>query len=540
MNRLTKNLSKKTSATTILSLLAMSILTFVAPSVAFGTTYYGGSFTISPHSVASGSSVTMLLTTGNGTTPSAPPPGGTTPCNASEPWTCTFLPYACTAFNYYQINQAKVVDPNGNTFMLGSGTRPGLDNFYVPRYMSQGYAPAINVSQTDSGSIPFGTAVGGFYALTSNLPNPPNNVNPEGKFYWWTIGSTNAYGDGKRLDLNPSIVPTTVVGTYEYDLEGLVFCGGNHFFFDAPMFFNVTQVYRPTLATTATPSHITLPSNQTVVDTATVSGGSPSLAGTLNFSLFFGNSCVGTPVYTKNLVPLVSGSASSGPAIPSGGWEVGNYTWQVSFKATDPSDTSIAPQCGGNGEVVTVTAPQSLATRTPGYWATHFNFTQYIFTHQLGGSMHVGPCLTINDMDDLMGGFWANIAKTSTGVDRSLVPGANYGTNLDQMRMQLAQQLIAAILNNAADGSTPANITLAQAGIDFCSGNVAKLNADITILDAFNNSGDTIAFPPGTPGLSLQNISIGGKAAKALSDFAFWNILPGDTGYPISTDSGWS
>ncbi len=435
-----------------------------------------------------------------------------------------------------------MVDPHGNTFMLGSGTRPGLTNYYIsiPRTFAQGYAPAINLSATDTGSIPFGTGAGGFYAVNSNLPNPPNTVNPEGQYYWWTIGSTNAYGDGQRLDQNTSIVPTSVAGTYEFDLEGLLFCSGNHYFFDAPMYFNVTSVRTPSLTTLTTPSSITLPSNQTVVDNATVTGGSPSLAGTVNFALYYGNTCTGTPVYTNNGVPLVNGKASSGPAIPSGGWLVGNYTWRVSFNATDPSDNSILPQCGGNGEVVTVHGPPSLATRTPGYWATHYNFTMYVFENQLGGSIHIGSCLTINDMDDLMGGFWSNIAKTSTGLDRSKVPGANFGTGLDQARMQLMQQLLAAILNNAADGSTPTNVTLAQAGIDFCTGSAATILADAGFLGTFNNSGDNIAFPPGTPGLSLQNISIGGKTAKALSDFVFWNIMPGDTGYPISSDTGWS
>ncbi len=526
---MSRNLSKKGFASTlILALLVISTFAFAIPAVASATTYYGPSFTISPHSVPSGTPVTMQLSTASGTTSSAPPSGGSTPCNPLIPWTCTFLPN-CQTFAYYQFNQVKVTNPNGDVYMLGSNTRPGLDNMLVGRYLSQGYGPAINLSATDTGSIPFPGS--NFYALTSNLANPPNNVNPEGPYSWWTISGSSS----------PS---TTVVGTYEFDLEGLVFysgggCPSSPLFFDAPMFFNVTTVFTPSLVTSSTPSSITLPSTQTVVDTATVSGGSPSLAGTVDFALYYGTSCTGTPVYTNNGVPLVSGQASSGPAIPSGGWLVGTYTWQVSFTATDSSDNSIPPQCGGAGEVVTVTQP-SLATRTPGYWATHYNFTSYLFKNQLGGSIHIGSCLTINDMDDLMGGFWAGISKNSTGGDRSLIPGANYGTNLDQARMQLMQQLLAAILNNAADGSTPSGVTLTQAGIDFCTGSASTILSDAGLLNTFNNSGDNIAFPPGTPGLSLQNISIGGKAAKALSDFAFWDIMPGDHGYPVLSDPGWS
>jgi len=210
----------------------------------------------------------------------------------------------------------------------------------------------------------------------------------------------------------------------------------------------------------------------------------------------------------------------------------GTYTWQVSFTATDLNDNSIPAQCGGTNEVVTVTSPPAgLATRTPGYWATHVPFTEYVFDNQLGGHIQIGSCLTLNDHDDLLGGFWSSIPQTSTGGHRS---------DIDQARMQLMQQLIAGILNNAADGSTPSGITLAQAGKDFCTGSAATILNDVGILDNFNNSGDNIAFPVNTPGLSLQNISVGGTVAKGLSDFVFWDVMPGDSGFPVTTDSGWS
>lgn len=186
----------------------------------------------------------MQLMSGSGSTFTAPPSGSVL-CNLSDPSTCSFTLQSCPTLTYYQINQATVTDPNGNRYMLGSSTTSGLSNPSIGRYtgstgnINTFFAPAINVSSTDTGAIPFGTAVGGFYALTSNLANPPNNVNPEGPYYWWTV-SGNANGAGLRLDQNPSITPTSVSGTYKFDLEGLVFCGSSAIFFDALMEFIVT------------------------------------------------------------------------------------------------------------------------------------------------------------------------------------------------------------------------------------------------------------------------------------------------------------
>ncbi len=152
--------------------------------------------------------------------------------------------------NYYQIYQVVVTDPNGNEYMLGSAFTSGLANQYFDTLRFTGspggpFAPSINASSTDSGAIPFGQGVGGFFALTSNLANPPVNVNPEGPYYWWTVAG-NVNGANLRLDQNPSINPTSITGTYTYDLEGHVYCASSDgpstggLFFDARMEFIVT------------------------------------------------------------------------------------------------------------------------------------------------------------------------------------------------------------------------------------------------------------------------------------------------------------
>jgi hypothetical protein len=112
----------------------------------------------------------------------------------------------------------------------------------------------------------------------------------------------------------------------------------------------------------------------------------------------------------------------------------------------------------------------------------------------------------------LMAAFWANIAKTTTGGKRS---------QLDQARMQLLQQLVAAILNNNAFGSSPTGpISIALAKTYFMTGTLQQVKAAASAMAAFNESGDSGVFTPG--------VSANGKLAKdtASSCLWVWDILP--------------
>lgn len=230
---------------------AMLLMLPLAP-LTFGATYVGPTFTASPAAATPGTTIDMLLSTSSGSTFVAPPSGSGL-CNPADPSTCTFLLQSCPSGNflYYQVFQTVVTDPSGNQYMLGSATTSGLANpqLVPPRTTSSGAAPAINVTIGDSGVLPFGTGAGGFFALTSLLSNPPNNVNPEGPYYWWTVAGHNSYGPNLRVDQNPQITPTSQSGTYNWDLEGQVYCVGHTgpsgtptstLFFDARLLFIVT------------------------------------------------------------------------------------------------------------------------------------------------------------------------------------------------------------------------------------------------------------------------------------------------------------
>jgi hypothetical protein len=115
----------------------------------------------------------------------------------------------------------------------------------------------------------------------------------------------------------------------------------------------------------------------------------------------------------------------------------------------------------------------------------------------------------INTLGKLMGGFWSDISKTSTGTKRSA---------LDQARMQLLQQLLSAELNASAFGSVPSVGSFAAWETAYCTGNANDIKQAQQQAASFNTNGDSGQFTPGT--------SADSKSARAIADIPFWNILP--------------
>jgi uncharacterized repeat protein (TIGR01451 family) len=178
------------------------------------------------------------------------------------------------------------------------------------------------------------------------------------------------------------------------------------------------------------------------------------------------------------------------------------------------------------GDIVTCVFENTSAgvTRTQGFWATHSPlanaawFGGTAFGHTFPGVANTAGIgdtqlcgRNIGDLGTLMGAFWSDISKTSKGAKRS---------QLDQGRMQLLQQLIAAELNASAFGSIPAGGTgqFATWEAAYC-GTVTK---DISNAQqgaaSFNTKGDGSQFTPGT--------SADSKNARAIANAVFWDTLP--------------
>jgi hypothetical protein len=105
-----------------------------------------------------------------------------------------------------------------------------------------------------------------------------------------------------------------------------------------------------------------------------------------------------------------------------------------------------------------------------------------------------------------MGGFWSSISETSTGANR---------TDIDQARMQMLQQYLAAVLNFHTFGSG-SEAMLVAARTAYCSNDLSAIKAQVGILGAFNESGDSGIFDPGS--------SATPKLSKEQANIVFWDI----------------
>ncbi len=159
------------------------------------------------------------------------------------------------------------------------------------------------------------------------------------------------------------------------------------------------------------------------------------------------------------------------------GTEVSN-TASVEF-TLDPSYGIDGTVASGSDEAVCAVT-EGGATRTLGFWKTHWEYTCHIFDVHMGGSMNLG-WKTLTSCDDVLGMLYANVAQNSDGSKRD---------NLCKARVQASHQAVAALLNSALSNGKALPLTPAEIA-DILSGNNRKAIMDLAnLLDEYNNSGD--------------------------------------------------
>lgn len=192
-----------------------------------------------------------------------------------------------------------------------------------------------------------------------------------------------------------------------------------------------------------------------------------------------------------------------------------NTTFSVAGHGTDSFRTDISAANGVTSESASTTVNVIGTTRTLGFWQTHTTFTSYVFGTIMGSSMPIGTAPhrgVLTTTAQIFGGFYAPIAKTSTGAKRNPV---------DQARITLLQQLLAAKLNCAAFGCSSTVLgQIATADIDYAAGNKSLILLDVSILDAYNNSGDNNAIPSSLPPTGKATP----KDSQFLANIAFWDL----------------
>lgn len=187
-------------------------------------------------------------------------------------------------------------------------------------------------------------------------------------------------------------------------------------------------------------------------------------------------------------------------------------------------DTQTAAITLKNGDTVTCMFENTGqgATRTQGFWATHPQLAQIAwdggakFGHSFPGVTDKIVCNMAVDsqmltaQNELMGGFWSDIAKKSNAAKR---------TSLDQARMQFLQQFLAAKLNASAFGSYPTGGMgiFATWENTLCTGSAAAIKSAMQQAASFNSQGDSATFTPGT--------SADSKNARLWANIPFWDVF---------------
>jgi hypothetical protein len=259
------------------------------------------------------------------------------------------------------------------------------------------------------------------------------------------------------------------------------------------------------------------------------------------------------PTTNIDLTPPADGEASSASqTIDPGNYSVTETPIPDGWLLTDASCVSDQGEFITDNEglpIVTFTArygddiicsffdnQQGGATRTQGFWQTHTELTNAIWngTPLPPGTSGITPVPVVGSPDEylclpptiippfpgspilatpasgqnqVMGGFWASIPRKTTGQKR---------VGLDQARMQMLQQYFAAVLNVHAFGTPIGTTTLANARAVYCADDISAINAQKSLLAAYNEEGDDGEFTPG--------VNASAKLAREQANIVFWNM----------------
>ena len=242
----------------------------------------------------------------------------------------------------------------------------------------------------------------------------------------------------------------------------------------------------------------TVPAGTAVHDKATVFGAGPIPTGSVTFNLIAGANCVGSTIATE-IVPLdLTGMAES---TATSTLAIGSYGYLVSYSG-DPTYFPSRAEC----EPFEIGGP----TRTLGFWQTHLDLASSTLAGMAAAEKEIcSGGRDIDDIDELMGGFWSSIPYDSDGDRRD---------KTNQARMQLIQQLLAAMLNKAAFGTDDGG-EIAAGKVAYCANNRNNMLTAAGDLGAYNESGDLVPSP-------ILTGSADPQTAQTTANETLWDVLP--------------
>jgi hypothetical protein len=152
--------------------------------------------------------------------------------------------------------------------------------------------------------------------------------------------------------------------------------------------------------------------------------------------------------------------------------------------------------------------PTTGATRTMGFLKTHESALSQCLA---GGAIDLG-FMSVSTLESALGLLWGSPSSFGDGTTRA---------DLDKARFLLARQTLVGICNQRLFGTTPGAL-LSNAVAALSGQNCTLIGSIEGLVDAFNGSGDAVAFPsgfnagPATP-KHAQSIAVDPTSPSGLS-----------------------
>ena len=257
---------------------------------------------------------------------------------------------------------------------------------------------------------------------------------------------------------------------------------------------------------------ITPPVGAQFTETISVSGG--GVQGQAAFTL--SGLALGAPPHTVTELALPVNWVFTSLNCSLTGSGAGTSTFSTS------GQTATVTLVGAGDTVTCVYTNTHVATRaTQGFWSTHLGWT--LNGNGLENAITVaatdldlcGGLKVVGTVPELMGGFWSRISWTAEP------PRRTRRIKLNQARMQLIQQWLAAVLNHHVFGAVDVDNTIAAGEAAYCGNSRAAIIMAADALAEFNESGGFAPFPDG-----FEQGSADPKTARSIADRPFWNMLP--------------
>jgi hypothetical protein len=124
------------------------------------------------------------------------------------------------------------------------------------------------------------------------------------------------------------------------------------------------------------------------------------------------------------------------------------------------------------------------ATRTPGFWKTHTDYTEHIFNVHCGGLIDLG-WVVVDSNEDVFGVFWAHKSFNTDGSRRN---------KLCRARIHASFHALAAILNSCLDNGAPLPVDPMEIAMILGGTDRNAIIGLAGILGDYNESGDDVTI----------------------------------------------